>query len=1225
MKEVEGDWSIKSEESKEEDARHARRHQIPGLRQSPYLRIYFLKCDDIDTYRATSRRDVREWINGHTPEAHKSSTANKKDNHDAFEWLIVQVVDKATERSGTPEPSSDSKKDGASKRFSTLSRMSSRSTSASVIEKARSDFNGTSKNAVGRVVQISQDGDKLGFDDLIVKMKALILASFDLRVAQYEDDIREKEMQRSLPGWNFNTFFVLKEGLARGFEAVGLLEDALTGYHELATGLNAIVENQSNKDGAEEATAPFNQYTEELQVAYADSIRDDAEPCDAASQENFYLGSAILNTNRKDFRHLILANNISVFDFQCYVFARQINLLLRLANVANKNALLFDGHAEEQIAHNSGSVKPSDDEPENLRVLAEACQLASEFIALAAATMRKDITKSAQDLDGMDTLKKFTTNRFHDSVTDNLVSSWTISVAESVLDATSSQTLWTQLRPSIGQLLPGRRFDVDDSQTHSSVSRRHENLPDRTSSLTGSSKPKTPVQESFSSISTSDGLRLLPPGTPHLGVRELAAQRGNLFSLSRRVLNDTAYRANSWHGGLVGLDLEARDKVMENVDLDNSADHTTQEESGRPSGSQKPSTHGLRNEKLISALHSKQEFYKSYEELTAMSLAHYMVGTRTNAAEVTTADLAIIRFKLQDYKSAASYFDQLTGVYGKTEWKRLEVTVLDMYARCLKLLGRVEDYIKVALKTIGAQKFSGSTSCSLADIINASSSLIQPVTVALDDYFDTVQLDPYLHHYSGHDGFQMLLKLRSLFPKPFRADTVRIKITSVDLDRTGEHWLGVDGPQEIVPGVAKVLVGTNEMHPGWYRLVGVNVRVKNIVFVHDRSTKSSISFFSAGRDSGSHGKTDPTEECFMIWARSQHLNVRLLHFEAIDLRRPKSVNVEILTGWNRVLSGKLSVKAASAGLRLDTAEAKALKPRDSSGAVSTTLSTKKYLPGTVDFGTVSENESLAIQIPYSIENDISEIAVKVQVEYKTDAGDFGYASDCKLNVSLPVSVNVQDIFKEHFLLPKFTIGTTTSTPLSLTSCRIEGNSNYDALSSTAIGHSTPVFARQPYSFVSRIQRKQASGGHTPRLSKVFQRLLHLHIEYYCFDEEVYTELENSLSAALVSTSQQEMSRILYDVLRTGTQSRYTLAELETACLLEEVQKGSFDEYGWQKVLSGISPKDSQMLERTLRKWHEVVALETYDESTLTVAGFADTDARTRTAQSATKAVSHCPF
>ena len=113
--------------------------------------------------------------------------------------------------------------------------------SSTILEKLRADFNGSSKSAVDRIAQIrigindvpyemlprvvpaipgsyheTPQENEVAWVDLITKFKSLILASFDMRVSQYEEDIREKDAQRSLPGWNFCTFFVLKEGPSEG-------------------------------------------------------------------------------------------------------------------------------------------------------------------------------------------------------------------------------------------------------------------------------------------------------------------------------------------------------------------------------------------------------------------------------------------------------------------------------------------------------------------------------------------------------------------------------------------------------------------------------------------------------------------------------------------------------------------------------------------------------------------------------------------------------------------------------------------------------------------------------------------------------------------------------------------------------------------------------------------------------------------------------------------------
>ena len=46
--------------------------------------------------------------------------------------------------------------------------------------------------------------------DLISKMKDGIVSSFDANVAQREEETKAMEGLRTMPGWNFCTFFLLK-------------------------------------------------------------------------------------------------------------------------------------------------------------------------------------------------------------------------------------------------------------------------------------------------------------------------------------------------------------------------------------------------------------------------------------------------------------------------------------------------------------------------------------------------------------------------------------------------------------------------------------------------------------------------------------------------------------------------------------------------------------------------------------------------------------------------------------------------------------------------------------------------------------------------------------------------------------------------------------------------------------------------------------------------------
>jgi len=378
-----------------------RRHQIPGLRQTPYLKLLLLRCDDVENYRESGRKFTREWLKANVT-SQSSSSGNEQENHDACEWMILHVVFPDTAAANQPRYSgSASRKDEESSGKSSGAKLLGRS-SNTILEKIKADFNVSSKSAPDRVAQIRLQPDDFPHDqlpprksgeggytespqeklnawnDIITKFKTLILASFDLRVRQYEEDIKERGAQRSLPGWNFCTFFVLKEGLARGFESVGLLDDALLGYDELAFELDSLLRDERDSvdhNAFLEISPEFKEYLAKSNVSNENlSIWDTTnKPIDA---------------QRKDYRELILNNNISVFDFKCYVFSRQIGLLHRMAIPYSSEV------AKIQSDHLLAGQRASHEENEDLSYLALVCQRAAAFVTTVSRILRNELKNS---------------------------------------------------------------------------------------------------------------------------------------------------------------------------------------------------------------------------------------------------------------------------------------------------------------------------------------------------------------------------------------------------------------------------------------------------------------------------------------------------------------------------------------------------------------------------------------------------------------------------------------------------------------------------------------------------------------------------------------------------------------------------------------------------------------------------------------------------------------
>ncbi|KAG0203033.1 hypothetical protein BGX28_004559 [Mortierella sp. GBA30] len=247
------------------------------LLQNPYLNLYFVNCEDNELYKTTVRQHIRDWI---------QLVTSKKNQ----EWLIVHI----------------SNQEGA---------RTAKFLRSSVLDRIKADFNVGKKDRVAQVRMADTEmSESELWADFTEKMKEGIVASFDQNVLTFEEDIRRLDSQRQMPGWNYCTFFILKEGLTNAYEMMNLHEEALRQYDELE--------------------ASFFQILRDNALTWYGKFGGMQEGDDDAN---------LLDLNKKPYRDLILQNTISVFDFRTYLFGRQCNLLFRLRRPAEicHRALIF--------------------------------------------------------------------------------------------------------------------------------------------------------------------------------------------------------------------------------------------------------------------------------------------------------------------------------------------------------------------------------------------------------------------------------------------------------------------------------------------------------------------------------------------------------------------------------------------------------------------------------------------------------------------------------------------------------------------------------------------------------------------------------------------------------------------------------------------------------------------------------------------------------------------
>lgn len=827
-----------------------RRHQIPGLRRTPYLKVLLVRCDDNDSYKTTVRSEVREWIKTHTPPSGNSKKSGSgggggsgsagsgaQEAHDAFEWLILHVVIPNTAAATQPR-SSTAKFESATDTKGASSRW--RTGSTPLMEKFQSDFNGSGKGAVDRVAQIrigindvpydhlprvvpavptgymETDHDaRVAWDTLILKFKDLILTSFDRRVAQYEEDIKEKDAQRTLPGWNFCTFFILKEGLARGFENVGLVEDALVGYDELSVGLDSVVQELAMPGSAGRLGGALLSHTEELKHA-AEKILDEAlgqgamdeeEAVDLQSKEvpQEQFDDIPISATKKAYRDMILANKVSVFEFRCYIFARQIALLLRLGNAVSTREELLAKLKEQQesvlhgIAPRAPPPKKQVEESENLGRLAEICRRALQFIPTVSQIMRQDIMSGLlSHADGPKTLDPSQVE-----VVDNMVASFAFSVAQQILAQTSTKAL-----PIPPSTLAPQNADEPKSSIPEPKTMMH---PARGSSLAVRTVQQPPVSPGVFPGPGRDMSELDDDGRPFAkaGLEELGARRADLYLVSRSIL-DGLGKKRGWTDGwdaapLVG---DPDDFGMEEISLDDDDD----EKKSTSPGAGPVLAAGIGSRLLLTALDNDEDFYRLYEILTDKAMRHFMVAGHDHAVHANMSDLAVLKYHMKDYRAASSLFCMTTPFFGESGWSLLELSMLVMYSRCLKELQSKQDYIRVALKLMtkassvekewlrqkssslakGLGKATRPDMSCIAEAVGTMSDLVASLPseakVPLESFFTNVEFQGLPQYHDGQDSCEVAVQLTCLLPDGIDIDAASLRVASTDGGPAKELW-----------------------------------------------------------------------------------------------------------------------------------------------------------------------------------------------------------------------------------------------------------------------------------------------------------------------------------------------------------------------------------------------------------------------------------------------------
>ena len=590
---------------------------------------------------------------------------------------------------------------------------------------------------------------------------------------------------------------------------------------------------------------------------------------------------------------------------------------------------------------------------------------------------------------------------------------------------------------------------------------------------------------------------------------------------------------------------------------------------------------------------------------------------------------------------AAHYLEKLTTSYAGDGWGLIETNLLTMYAKCLNKMNRREEYVRILLKLLAKaasaklrwdwRRIATITSplphtplihqfhprdCGVIveppnigeasldvrgyvpEIISMSDKLAQNITSPMNELFADILVEPYLRKLGDRrDGYKILVRFRYLLEEDLLVQTVKVRVVSMTGGLASrEIWMNSPPSEDgkgirVCRGIQKIWLETNQNVPGTYIVDQVMISVHNISFIHEilaNTTPATPVALTASNAAAAISAAKRSR--LQFFPHPMSLLVQLKLPDTVYLDRGRRVEFVISTGWNHVLSAEMTVKSATAGLRMMMHEVELLTHAHAPGVVLDGGKVKlKDIPPLTD---------LVLRVSYSAEREIGELGVRVEVTYTTETGEYVYAIQLNVTVALPLVVNVQDVFKKEVLFSKFQVSTALDVPLVILGAKLDGTGTGFVAESARSGKEVVggdgwlVVPRQAGQFVYRIRKRKetyAEAG-APLAGGVKKPgALRLHITYRSLDEEVYSTVAGVLTRGLEIAGLAEYQNLLLEHLKSRLDMR-TVEELEVWGVVREVGLGRYEEWGWAEALEGITPGkggkggERQRVEKWLRDW-----------------------------------------
>lgn len=304
------------------------------------------------------------------------------------------------------------------------------------------------------------------------------------------------------------------------------------------------------------------------------------------------------------------------------------------------------------------------------------------------------------------------------------------------------------------------------------------------------------------------------------------------------------------------------------------------------------------------------------------------------------------------------------------------------------------------------------------------------------------------------------------------------------------------------------------------------------------------------------------------------LQAKVVSTHVVNLSENRTLELELNSGRNDIKAGTVRVRPATAGLRLRISEAELVE-----GEMNITANNEA---GNIEFVQLGPNSFVRFRIPYTVEENHPTLAARAEVSYETQHGKFSYSSVHNVVSALPISVNVQDMFKDQVLFSRFTISPAMLIPLRILGCSIPSSDAYQVESNIPEKVAWDVFPKQPASLLYKIQPRKDHIA-SPRA----KGSLRLTAEFTCVDDECLDAVERVFRAAIVESNFRSHTTFFTSHVVEAFRAQLSTSDLEVIGLTREIETLPYQNVRWDAVLGtlGESPT-KEGLKTWLMEWHQ---------------------------------------